>query len=80
METILLLLISAIIFYYLLRLLFPWLLRLLARRMMGNLTGDPNQTNDTKQKTARKQSRAPHHDKKVGKNIGEYVEYEEIKG
>jgi hypothetical protein len=78
MRFLLLLFLIILIVSYILRLIAPWLLRLMGRQMGKRMQRNFKQ----RQRAATTNSapkQAPAQRKKIDRNVGEYVEYEEIK-
>jgi len=73
MKFLLILFLIIIAFMYLPRMFFLWLSRQMGKRV-GNYT-----QNDGQAANNNNIKKPPHQDKKVDKQVGEYVEYEEIK-
>ncbi len=61
--------------YYLPRLLFPWVMRILGKRMQRQFDKMQNGAANAQPRG----TQAPQHEKKVDATVGEYVDYEEIK-
>jgi hypothetical protein len=78
MRFLLLLFFILLIVPYLLRLIAPWLLRFMGRQMGKRMQRNFEQYN-RKSTTNTTVKRPPPRSKKIDKNVGEYVEYEEIK-
>ncbi|MDR3350610.1 MAG: DUF4834 family protein [Prevotellaceae bacterium] len=81
MRFLLILFLIFLIVPYLLRLLFPWLLRYMGQRMEKRIRRSFGENNRTKAANAAGNTikRPAPKRKKIDKNVGEYVEYEEIK-
>jgi hypothetical protein len=78
MRFLLLLFFILLIVPYLLRLMAPWLLRLLGRQMGKRMQRNFEQYNRAKTADTTVKRPSPR-SKKIDRNVGEYVEYEEIK-
>ncbi|MDR2802156.1 MAG: DUF4834 family protein [Prevotellaceae bacterium] len=78
MRFLLILLLILLIVPYLVRLLFPWLLRYMGKQMGKRMQRSFEENNRTKA-TGNTTKHSPPKRKKIDKNVGEYVEYEEIK-
>ncbi|MDR2359060.1 MAG: DUF4834 family protein [Prevotellaceae bacterium] len=78
MRFLLLLFLILLIVPYLVRLLFPWLLRYMGKQMGKRMQRSFEENNRTKTSSGAIK-RSPPKRKKIDKNVGEYVEYEEIK-
>ncbi|MDR3134080.1 MAG: DUF4834 family protein [Prevotellaceae bacterium] len=74
MRFLLLLLLIILVVPYLLRLLFPWLLRYMGKRIQRSF-----EENNRTKAAGNTIKRTPPKRKKIDKNVGEYVEYEEIR-
>jgi len=63
--------------YYLPRILLPFILRMLGRKMQRRYANMQNEA--MKNQSSKENVKQPPVDKKVDESIGEYIDYEEIK-